>query len=192
MKVCTKCGTEKPLTEFYRQGHRLRTDCKACVIARSDAWRRIHPERKRAISIKWYRAHKDTENAKQRARRKANPNRAGEAMRMRAWRKANPEKAKAECARWAKANPAWCAAKRMRRHAAKLRAVPKWVNNFFVEEIYDLAARRTKVMGFKWQVDHIVPLQSPLVCGLHVEHNLQVIPAIENLKKHNRIWPDMP
>jgi 5-methylcytosine-specific restriction endonuclease McrA len=44
----------------------------------------------------------------------------------------------------------------------------------------------------KHEVDHIVPLKSPLVCGLHVEHNLQVIPATQNRRKHNRVWPDMP
>src|SRR3990167_3661229 len=63
---------------------------------------------------------------------------------------------------------------------------------FFMEEIYDLARLRTRVMGFQWHVDHIVSIKSPLVCGLHVENNLRVIPAIENLKKRNRWWPDMP
>ena len=63
-----------------------------------------------------------------------------------------------------------------------------------MEEIYDLAARKTalKTGGVdRWEVDHIVPLQSPIVCGLHVEHNLQVIPASKNRSKHNRHWPDM-
>ncbi len=32
----------------------------------------------------------------------------------------------------------------------------------------------------------------PELCGLHVEHNLRVIPAAVNLAKKNFYWPDMP
>ncbi len=63
MKTCTKCGLEKPLTDFYRApGTRdgLRGDCKACFaarakarypdvrqqnIARAQKWREDNPER---------------------------------------------------------------------------------------------------------------------------------------------------
>lgn len=79
-----------------------------------------------------------------------------------------------------------------RRRAAKLLATPVWANRFFIREAYALAKLREKVCGGKWHVDHIVPLRSELVCGLHVEHNLQVIPAAVNTAKHNRYWPDMP
>lgn len=79
-----------------------------------------------------------------------------------------------------------------RRRAKKLQATPKWATPFFITEAYRLAMLRSKVMGFKWHVDHIVPLRSSIVCGLHVENNLRVIPASQNQSKGNRTWPNMP
>lgn len=78
------------------------------------------------------------------------------------------------------------------RRASKLQAMPRWANEFFIKEIYALAKLRTKVMGYEWHVDHIVPLKSETVCGLHVEHNLRVVPAVINRAKSNVTWPDMP
>lgn len=112
-----------------------------------------------------------------------------------AYRAANKEKLKDRYLRYYPANkPSFCA-RVVKRNAQKLRAMLKWANEFFIEEAYDLAARRSalKTGGHsKWHVDHIVPLQSKFVCGLHVHNNLQVIPAAENLSKGNRQWPDMP
>ena len=71
-------------------------------------------------------------------------------------------------------------------------AMPPWANSFFISEIYDLARLRTRLTGVAWEVDHIVPLRNPLVCGLHVEHNLRAIPKMQNKTKGNRYWPDMP
>ena len=93
---------------------------------------------------------------------------------------------------WRDANPHKVAAKSARRRAAKYKAKPAWANAFFIEEIYDLAQRRTKLLGVPHVVDHIVPLNSPLVCGLHTERNLRVISAAHNLAKSNKYWPDMP
>lgn len=76
--------------------------------------------------------------------------------------------------------------------ARKLNATPSWAIQWFIQEALHLARVRSKVTGFKWHVDHIVPLKSKKVCGLHWEGNLQVIPALENRKKLNVYWPDMP
>ena len=73
-----------------------------------------------------------------------------------------------------------------------IRPVPAWANRFYIAEAYRLARIRTAATGIKHVVDHIVPLQSPLVCGLHVEANLQVIPESINASKGNRWWKDMP
>ena len=42
------------------------------------------------------------------------------------------------------------------------------------------------------EVDHIVPINHPLVCGLHTEDNLQIVTANYNHFKSNYFWPDMP
>ena len=88
---------------------------------------------------------------------------------------------------WKKENPHLVTAMAANRRAQKKSATPSWANSFFIREAYHLAKLRTKCTGFVWEVDHIYPLQSPIVCGLHVEHNLQVITATMNRSKGNRV-----
>lgn len=112
-----------------------------------------------------------------------------------AWNESHPEKVLEAKRKWYKANKPKVIAYDAARRAREVRAMTKWANKFFIEEIYDLARRRTELKTGscgKWEVDHIVPITSRLVCGLHVEHNLQVIPASQNRIKGNRTWPQMP
>jgi len=66
------------------------------------------------------------------------------------------------------------------RRATKLNATPKFANIKKIKEIYKNCPK-----GF--HVDHIIPLKNKLVCGLHVEWNLQYLPAKENLSKSNKL-----
>jgi hypothetical protein len=138
----------------------------------------------------WYKRNKEKVNARNDAWRLANKERWNEINRK--WRENNPEKSRISSSAWVRNNPHKSRAKDARHRASLKNAIPAWANNFFVEEIYDLAKRRTLATGIKWQVDHIVPLQSKFVCGLHWEKNLRVITAAENGRKKNIFWPDMP
>jgi hypothetical protein len=99
------------------------------------------------------------------------------------WQRENPEKVVARVRKYQKAHPERCERVRTRRHLSDRQ--PSWANKFIIAECYDLARRRTKLLGEKWVVDHIVPLTHPLVCGLHVEANLRVVPHRVNAAKGN-------
>jgi hypothetical protein len=91
--------------------------------------------------------------------------------------------------KWKIKNPSKVAAIDARRRAAINLRKPIWFTNedhWMVEEAYELAQLRTKIFKFPWHVDHIIPLQGKLVSGLHLPHNLQVIPATVNLSKSNQ------
>ena len=58
-------------------------------------------------------------------------------------------------------------------------------------KVNDEAKLRRK-NGEDVHIDHIVPICSDIVSGLHVPWNLEVIDAVANMKKSNNWWPDMP
>lgn len=77
-----------------------------------------------------------------------------------------------------------------RRKAAKLNAIPSWLNEEQLDQIkakYYLSKWLSEFTGMKFHVDHIIPLQSEDVCGLHVPWSLQILRAEENLSKSNKV-----
>jgi hypothetical protein len=130
--------------------------------------------------------------------------RADKDRRRKAWR-ANPVNRQRELARdreWRKAN--WSRVKKYkhkcgalqvmhvaRRHAAKLQATPAWSETADIARVYEEARMLTARTGVKHEVDHIVPLRGKDVCGLHVIANLRVITKIENVRKHNKLVPEI-
>lgn len=95
------------------------------------------------------------------------------------WHSKNREHRKEYHAKRQTSNPEIARAKSAKRRATKLNAI---IGNYD-KEIKELYANCPK--GF--HVDHIVPLKNNMVCGLHVPWNLQYLPAVENLKKSNKL-----
>lgn len=82
--------------------------------------------------------------------------------------------------------------RRVRYYRQLYLAWPDWcASHPGFKRIYDEAKRQRK-LGRDVHIDHIVPICSDLVCGLHVPWNLQVLPAGPNMAKNNRFWPGSP
>ena len=76
---------------------------------------------------------------------------------------------------------------RRRKHR---QATPLWLTRkqkSEIRQIYQIAITMTQTTGEQYVVDHIIPLRSDYVCGLHVPWNLRVITQEENLKKSNKV-----
>ncbi len=205
MKVCTKCQESKPLTEFFRDARLsdgLQCRCKPCMRAATNDWAKRNPEKCK----------------ERQARRVRTPGASTEYVRK--WRAANPEKAKALNApsdkrreidrkRYRKSQARSDAVKSRlkelnkrrpeikraivaRRRSMQRNAVPAWADLSAIKRFYLQARRLELETGGVYHVDHIVPLQSDVVCGLHVEANLQILLRAKNIAKGNRQWPDMP
>ena len=66
------------------------------------------------------------------------------------------------------------------------KSMPPWADRKAIQNIYIEARRLTAETGIKYEVDHIIPSNHPLVCGLHVEFNLQILTEFENISKNNK------
>lgn len=195
MKACNKCGETKPTDAFYAGFAR----CKACVSIE----RKEHYARKRdqilAYKKHHYEQNCETRKAASKEYRKANKDRLatygkqwrlGNAEHIAAWREANRERRNAMTRELRKTQRAEMVLATQKRRATKLQAATSWEPEFdrlVLEEAATLAKCREALLGVKWHVDHVIPLRNKRVCGLHNAYNVAVIPALENLRKGNRL-----
>lgn len=198
MKRCGACGGERPFSDYasHKQTKdRLQPWCRPCFAVYGKEYRKRNPETVRATSGAWTAANRERVNACARNRRAADPEKFRAAVRkshqknaerIAKWLADNRERVNATLSRWKRRNRHVVAMDSRQRVAARLQAVPGWADKSVIRDIY----RQASLAGMT--VDHIVPLRSKRVCGLHCEANLQVISLSDNARKNNRHWPDMP
>lgn len=171
LKTCNVCRATKPYADFAKR--RASTDglshtCRACANARTARFREAHPTH----HAEWYERNR-TEKAAYWAK----------------WRERNVDRVQANYRQWATDNADRVRAISAQRNAAKVQATPPWVDPDALRAVYREAIRLTRETGIRYDVDHIVPLRSRFVCGLHVPWNLQLLPRAENLRKGNAFRP---
>lgn len=170
-RVCRKCGATKlfePATWVTHHGKPVGRVCRVCKIAYRSAWQKTNKDRVADIGKKSRLKH-----AKKRSAATI------------AWQKLNKEKCVAKQIAWCKKNPGKVNARCVKRYLAKKLRIPKWAGLKAIQAIYIEASELTQATGIKHHVDHIVPLQGKLVSGLHVQNNLQILTAIQNILKSN-------
>lgn len=189
IKTCTKCEIPKQKTCFSGKS----SWCKDCI----NAYSKVHYKKNRAKvlsrKVGYREAHKSQIKAANAKWQKVN--RAKFLKYLAEYRQANhafllAQKRLHHVKYYAK-NRAKYLAKFVARREAKELACPAWANLKIIESIYVMAREMTEQTGIAHEVDHIVPLKSKLVCGLHVENNLRVITRDENRRKRNCLIEDI-
>ncbi|MGF6963043.1 hypothetical protein OKW43_000048 [Paraburkholderia sp. WC7.3g] len=190
-KRCSQCSELKPFDQFSPNGAgKWKSHCKPCGSRAAQVYAQANHEK---VSTRLSLAYRS--NIEKFRKKRAEQY----------WK--NPEASRAATRQWAKDNPGrHKLAKRtsvIHRRLTIRQVTPFWANRDKMSEFYFAADFLGMVTGEWHHVDHIVPILGPkavsgpfagdrLVCGLHCEANLQVIPGAENMSKGNKFWPDMP
>ena len=183
--------------------------CTECLAARRREymreWSEKNPEAKKQRAAKWYQKnreeviervranyYKDVDASRQRARDYAETHKEEAKTRIKKWSQENPERKRQNDKAWVAANKERAHSLKAKYRAARRQACPPWVDDEHMARIHEIYRLRREISdrtGVVHEVDHIVPLQGKIVCGLHVWWNLRVIPREEN-NRRPRIWSD--
>jgi len=200
---CLECDKEwKINNDDYYKRYRKMNSKKA--VDRAKKWAKDNPERSKELRTKSNRKHRLEKRDQYLYKRRINyrKNIEKERNRNKKYKNGNREKVNEMARRhyhnnkhrisiyrklYRSRNPFIHCANEAKRKAAKLKATPSWANLEEIKKVYAESKKLSEETGVLHHVDHVVPLRGKAVCGLHVHYNLQVITAIENSRKYNKM-----
>lgn len=158
--ICGHCGRDKARRRRLKDPEKVRDNYRK--------WVSQNPERARANWSRW---------------REENPEKVLKSAHE--WRLRNPEKVRQTLALHYQENKFYYKELATLRKKRIRRATPIWADLIKIRSVYKKSEEATEVTGIPYEVDHIIPLRGKYVCGLHVENNLQILPASVNRLKSN-------
>lgn len=203
MKTCPKCKASKPEGDFGKDRSRkdgLYVYCAACLLAGRRAnkvkiaagnrkYQEANREKIAAYKKKYSRDNRErlTEYMREYGKNNRTTLREYGKIRRAAFSEDHREALNAKTRERAKTNRPYLAAQRARRRATEKLATPAWADSDAIVFMYAKRKELSDAWGITLHVDHIVPLNSDLVCGLHCPDNLQLIEESLNLTKSNKL-----
>ena len=197
---CIRCGDLIP--------EKRKADAKYCGwLCRNKTWQEANPEKMKRAIKNWQKRHPERGRAANKKTSRARVTREHEAIPIRDCAACGTPvvsrhrrrksrwcsvvcQSRQQAKDWARKNPGKARQRGMRYMASKKNAAPQWLTKQHRDEMalqYSRAMALSAETGIPHEVDHIVPLQSDVVCGLHVPWNLQVLTALKNRQKSNSL-----
>lgn len=199
-KTCKTCKEDKELSDFHKNNaekDKLCKHCKVCANIKNRKWRKDNPEKKKESARKsdakerlkpHFKARHNANCKRYREVNNANACKASREYRLREKAKRPPPIPKP----FKYYDELLSHVNRQSRYRfLKNLATPSWVDKVAIQTIYNKCRRLSAWMEERYEVDHIVPITSEFVCGLHCEANLAILSEFSNRSKSNRYWPDM-
>jgi hypothetical protein len=187
MKQCSRCSQDKPASEFYSVG----TKCRTC--AKEVASERYYKNREEILARLKTPEARARQREKDKQRYHNSPKRKQQQYEASVrWRINNPQRKKEVCAKWNASQRAKTlnAIRAANRRAKRKQATPTWANHYVINLLY-ASMEYFRKEGLDVHVDHIVPLVSDVVCGLHCHFNLRLMYADLNHQKSNKLLENL-
>lgn len=181
---CTLCNKKKQEHEYYRRNNRLKgisSKCKCCI---------------KILDKERYDKKREEILLQKKSYRLNNLEKIKESQTL--YREQNNEFCRERDKKYYYSNLEYNRARKqstsMKRRSKKLNAIAPWMTKdeeSKIRSLYKISKKISKSTGIDHHVDHIIPLVSEYVCGLHTITNLRIIPKIDNLRKGNKLIEDI-
>ena len=179
-KTCSVCKQVKEFSAFYKAAKSktgFGNRCKTCELE----YQRGRKEEKQQASAKWWgKKGKEVLQLKRAKTKQKQLEKTAHRLAVLALTE------QTLAVRWRKHNAS--------RRFARKKATPVWVDSEHtarISSIYALTQQLQEATASIYHVDHIVPLISEQVCGLHVWWNLQPLSEKANIVKNNVFDPSI-